>query len=340
MNEIPDNAIDVIVTSPPYNRKKVYSSDSAVPAVYNDNQDEELYFQFLERVWKECFRVLKPEGLFFLNIGDAARDQGKSEQVVERAVKSGFTRLQTVIWVKSFLGKGHYTPSGGKKRLNNIWENVFILVKDKNRYNIVPEAVGIPYADKSNIGRYSDVDLRDAGNVWLVPYSKTTGATIKKGHDAPFPVELSYKCIKLAGSSVTSVLDPFGGTCSTLAATRLLGKKGYAYEKYPRRDAIKERILNSDFVEKPAILIPHLELAITVLASLLQKVPLNSLDVGFKYTKKEKLEMDITREVLEKLSLEVPLLEEYSKLFQHIRKEFDERVAERSLSSFFDVKKK
>ena len=49
--------------------------------------------------------------LFFLNIGDSAKDQGISEKVVTTAVEAGWTRIQDVIWVKSIYGKGHYTPS-------------------------------------------------------------------------------------------------------------------------------------------------------------------------------------------------------------------------------------
>ncbi len=194
MHEIESNSIDVIITSPPYNRDKRYSDD--IGDIYNDKQPKDEYFQFLSRVWQECYRVLNPKGIFFLNIGDAAPDQGLSAEVVQLAVKVGFHRLQTIIWIKSLLGKGHFTPSGGSRRLNNVWENIFVLVKDKKSYYINPKAIGIPYADKSNIGRYAEEDIRDAGNVWLIPYSKTTGATIKKGHEAPFPIELPYLCIK------------------------------------------------------------------------------------------------------------------------------------------------
>ena len=68
-----------------------------------------------------------------------------------------------------------------------------------------------------DIGRYGDTDLRDAGNVWLIPYTRTTGHSVKKGHDAPFPIELPYRCIKLVPGT-RRVLDPFGGSGSTLIA--------------------------------------------------------------------------------------------------------------------------
>jgi site-specific DNA-methyltransferase (adenine-specific) len=243
MHHLNDNSINVIITSPPYNVGKDYNinkDDSTDNVSYDDRKTFLEYIAFLKRVFTECYRVLSEDGVFFLNVGDSAKDQGKSEDVVRCAIDTGFKRLQTVIWIKSIFGKGHYTPSGGNRRLNNVWEYVYILIKSK-RYNIDPRAIGIPYADKSNIGRYSKIDLRDAGDIWFIPYSKTTGATIKKGHEAPFPIELALRCLKLVPHAKT-VLDPFAGTGSTLRATKELNLIGYGYEILPRLDIIKQRL--------------------------------------------------------------------------------------------------
>lgn len=309
MGEIENNSIDVIVTSPPYNRNKRYSDDTG--QIYNDKKPQEEYFRFLSRVWRECYRVLNPKGIFFLNIGDAAPDQGLSEEVVQLAVKAGFHRLQTIIWIKSFLGKGHFTPTGGRRRLNNLWENIFVLVKNRKKYQMNPKAIGVPYVDKSNIGRYAEEDIRDAGNVWLVPYAKTTGATIKKGHEAPFPIELPYKCIKLAEGE--TVLDPFAGIGSTLAAARLLKKKGFGYEKFPRKEIIRERIMESTPQNPPSILIPHMELAINILANYCNSIKLSDLGrKGFlKFFKKERTDMGILKDVTDQMNLSIPFLEDY-----------------------------
>ena len=314
MSEILDNSIDTIITSPPYNRNKTYSDD--VGNEYNDQMTEDQYFAFLKQVWSECFRCLKPEGVFFLNIGDAATDQGKSEKVVNLAVDVGFQRIQTVIWLKSFLGRGHYTPSGGDKRLNNLWENIFVLVKDKKKYQLFPKHIGVPYADKSNIGRYGEEDLRDAGNVWFIPYSKTTGMNIKKGHDAPFPIELPLKCIKLTNAK--RVLDPFLGTGSTLAATKLMGIQGIGYEKFPRKELIRETIesSNKDILSKlddQQILLPHLELTINKLVEVINSIqkihPVTP--ESFKFTKKELKELEIVSSVINNLKLDLGFLNSY-----------------------------
>ncbi|MHA1372619.1 MAG: DNA-methyltransferase, partial [Promethearchaeota archaeon] len=253
MKEIGDNTIDVIITSPPYNVGKKYSS---VTGTYNDRLDYNEYLDFLYRVFKECYRVSRDNVVFFLNIGDSAKSQGKSEDVVRQAVKAGFKRLQTVIWIKSIFGKGHYTPSGGNRRLNNLWEFIFILIKS-DKYHIDPKSIGIPYSDKSNIGRYTNEDRRDAGDVWFIPYAKTTGKTIKKGHEAPFPIELPMRCLKLVPDAKV-VLDPFAGTGSTLRAAHELGLTGYGYECFPNEETIRERMTEPVNLTKTPLL-PQLE---------------------------------------------------------------------------------
>ncbi|MFX1512715.1 MAG: DNA methyltransferase, partial [Promethearchaeota archaeon] len=152
-------------------------------------------------------------------------------------------------------------------------------------------------------------DLRDAGNAWLIPYRKTTGATIKKGHEAPFPIELPYRCIKLT-PNCQRVLDPFGGTCSTLAAAEYLGIEGTAYELFPRRKVIIERITSiNTFIPQDDILIPHLEQTILVLSKNLKKIGENGIDISslFQQTsKKAKIEYKIMKDVLKRLGVDLP----------------------------------
>jgi len=325
MSELEDESIDVIITSPPYNRGKVYTSDNG--EIHDDRMEESEYLSFLIKIWKECYRVAKKSAVFFLNIGDSALDQGKSEKVAMSAEKASWIRIQDIIWVKSFLGKGHYTPSGGNRRLNNLWEHVYLFVKDRNEYQLEPKAIGIPYTDKSNIGRYSDVDLRDPGNVWLIPYVKTTGATIKKGHEAPFPIGLPYKCTKLV-PNVKTVLDPFGGTCSTLAACLKLNVKGYAYEKYPRTEVIKSRILEGkDFSEETENLIPHLEMAITLLGDLFND---SMFDFPRIKSKTDLTKFQILRAILDNLKVDNRFkhnLEDKIALFQGSKREIGKQKA-------------
>jgi len=320
MSELEDESIDVIITSPPYNRGKTYSSDYG--EFHNDKMEDPEYYSFLTTIWSECYRVAKKSALFFLNIGDSAGDQGKSEKVAKSAEKASWKRIQDIIWVKSFLGKGHYTPSGGNRRLNNLWEHIFLFVKNTKEYKIDPKAIGIPYTDKSNVGRYSDTDLRDPGNVWLIPYMKTTGITIKKGHEAPFPIGLPYRCIKMV-PNVKTVLDPFGGTCSTIAACLKLGVKGYAYEKYPRIEVIKSRILEGeDYYESEENLIPHLELSLKLLIDLLSET---SLVLPVIKSKMEFSNFQILNVVLNNLNIDNSFKGNLEKRIEHFRDSLNQK---------------
>ncbi|MHA1916740.1 MAG: DNA-methyltransferase [Candidatus Ranarchaeia archaeon] len=279
MEEVKTNSIDVIITSPPYNVGKLYS----VKEPNSDLRTEKTYLEFLSRIFSECFRVLKPSGVFYLNIGDSAKDQGKSEKVVQTAVKTGFKRLQTIIWIKSIFGKGHYTPSGKNRRLNNLWENIYVLIKSRN-YEIQPREIGIPYSDKSNIGRYSEKDLRDAGDIWFIPYQVTTGKTKKKNHPAPFPIELPLQCIKLT-KNVTTVLDPFAGTGTTLAAAQQLGKKGIGYETNPDKNVIIEKIQTKK-INKEKPLLPQMENYIKTTTKILKQIQKNKPETITKILQK------------------------------------------------------
>lgn len=307
MSAISSEAVDVIVTSPPYNRGKTYSSDTG--ARCDDALPNRDYEAFLARVFAELYRVLRSDGVFFLNIGDSARDLGKSESVLATARAAGFEHLQTVIWVKSLLGRGHYTPSGGARRLNNLWENLYILVKDRRAYRLDTSAIGIPYADKSNIGRYGSTDKRDPGNVWLIPYAQTTGASQKKGHDAPYPHELVRRCLALVpGARV--VLDPFLGTGVTLSVCRAQGLIGLGYEKFPRRSLIESVISSPPPLHREPALLPHYEKSIALLlGALTELAEPNEIQSWARRKRRSKVgknSLAILADVLESLDLADP----------------------------------
>ena len=295
-NHLEPESVDVIVTSPPYNIGKKYVGDDG--KVYEDKLGGPDYRQLLLAVFEECEEVLKKDGVFFLNIGDTAKFPRRSEQVLNWAEEAGFILLQKVVWVKSMLGRGHYTPSGGTRRFDNVWESIYILVKDRKNYRLNTKNIGVPYADKSNIGRYSDSDCKDPGNVWLIPYQKTTGKTSKKIHAAPYPIGIPYKCIK-AVPDVELVLDPFAGLGTTMAAAKLLGVSGVGFELYPIKQEIAH-VIKTAQAPKDIALIPHLETAIKLLSLPRQRLYKMAAE------NKNSEELRILSDVLKLLSLPGP----------------------------------
>jgi site-specific DNA-methyltransferase (adenine-specific) len=217
MGELKDESVKACVTSPPYFRGKKYE-------VQYDTFEE--YRAYLRRTWREVLRVLEDNGLFFVNIGDSFDNQFKSHEVAKDIVNTGFNLVQTVIWVK-----GHHSPVQGRRHLNHLFEYVFIFSKTRE-YSLDRLNIGIPYKDKSNIGRWKIAkrDLRCRGDVWNINY-ETVQRHSQKLHDAIFPKELPSLCIKLSGCGRSDlVLDPFLGSGTTVLAAAELGVPSVGYE--------------------------------------------------------------------------------------------------------------
>ena len=84
-------------------------------------------------------------------------------------------------------------------------------------------AIGVPYQDKTNIGRWrsSVEDKRDRGNVWFIPYPTIQAS---RPHPAVFPEKLPLRCIKLHGVKPDMIVyDPFMGIGTTALACISLG---------------------------------------------------------------------------------------------------------------------
>lgn len=204
-----------IVTSPRYNCGKDYGCG------ISDKTPRDTYLLEMRTMGELLFRVSADTCVFFLNVGDDADWPDRSYSVMKEYEAAGWNLVQTIIWTKHMSGRGHFQAISGEKRLNPLTENIFMLVKNKKAYSLDRLAIGAPYTDKSNIKRRGHTkDLRCAGNLWFIPYD-TVGKTIKKGHPAPFPVELAKKCILLNGCK-GPVLDPFAGILSTARACESL----------------------------------------------------------------------------------------------------------------------
>ena len=92
-------------------------------------------------------------------------------------------------------------------------------------------ALGVPYAHKSNIARWSHTggsDLRCRGNTWFIPYETIRNRDKQRPHPATFPVKLAENCIRLHGLRNDLVmLDPFLGIGNSAVAAQRCGVKEF-----------------------------------------------------------------------------------------------------------------
>ncbi len=230
-------SVDVVVTSPPYNLGVRY-------ATYVDDRPREEYLGWLEEVGREIRRVLAEEGSFFLNAGGKPTDPWVPFDILAR-LRPHF-RLQNVIhWIKAIslsrghgleeFSLGHYKPIGGQRFLHDCHEYVFHLTKT-GRVKLDRLAVGVPYQDKSNLGRWKQAtrDKRCRGNTWFIPYDTIQSREKERPHPATFPVRLPEMCLRLHGlERVRLVLDPFMGIGTTALACLRLGVSCLGFEIDP-----------------------------------------------------------------------------------------------------------
>jgi len=228
MKSLPDDSVDLVVTSPPYNLGIAYKS-------YNDKLSTAAYLEWSREWTGEVRRVLKESGSFFLNVGGAPADPWMPFELALQ-LREQFVLQNTIHWIKSITVEdragetksvGHFKPINSKRYVNDCHEYVFHFTRSGS----VPVdriAVGVPYADKSNISRWGHTggnDKRCRGNNWFIPYETILSRSKERPHPATFPVELARKCVELHGQAAGSItmLEPFLGIGHAAVAAGELG---------------------------------------------------------------------------------------------------------------------
>jgi len=210
--KIPENSIDLIVTSPPYNVDIKYNS-------HDDQISYEKYLEFSEKWMRRCYKWLEDDGRFCLNI---PLDKNKGGQqsvgadltnIAKKIVK--FNYHSTIIWNEGNISRR--TAWGS-------WKSA------SAPYVIAPVELVIVFYKKNwkkTSGSLESTINKKQFMEWTNGLWTFSGESKKKiGHPAPFPVKLPERCIRLFSYKDDTVLDPFLGSGSTLVAVYLTDRKG------------------------------------------------------------------------------------------------------------------
>jgi site-specific DNA-methyltransferase (adenine-specific) len=233
-----DKSVHLIVTSPPYWTLKKYETR---PGQLGGVSDYEEFLGELDRVWRECGRVLVPGGRICCVVGDVCiprRKDGRHRvmplhaDIQVRARSLGFDSLMPIFWQKiangvteavgngaGFYGKP-YQPGGVIK---NDVEYVLFLRKPGE------------YRTTSMLQKALSMLSKEEMQAWFCSaWSDIKGASTRDGHPAPFPVEIAERLIRMFSFAGDTVLDPFLGTGSTSIAAIRTGRNSIGVELEPK----------------------------------------------------------------------------------------------------------
>ena len=227
-------SVDLAFADPPFNIGYDYD-------IYDDRLDAEKYLDWSKQWIGEVARVLKPEGAFWLAIGDEYAAELKV--IAHREI--GLHMRNWVIWYYTF---GVHC----KKKFARSHAHLFHFVKDPKKFTFndlsirVPSARQLVYFDSraDAKGRVPDdtwilrpQDVPDGfdpqGDTWYVPRVCGTFKERAGWHGCQMPEQILGRIIRACSNPGEIVLDPFGGSGTTLVVAKKLGRRFLGFELSP-----------------------------------------------------------------------------------------------------------
>ncbi|MDH7489914.1 MAG: site-specific DNA-methyltransferase [Anaerolineae bacterium] len=230
LKAFPDNCVDLILTSPPYNFGLEYEGQG-------DAYFWEKYFDTLFAIFDQCIRVLKFGGRIAVNIQPLFSDYIPSHHII-----GNYFLSRKMIWKGEILWEKNnynckYTAWGSWKSPSNpylkyTWEFIEVFAKGTLR----------------KAGNPEDADITaDEFKKWVFArWSIAPERNMKEfGHPAMFPEELALRVIKLFSFVGDVVLDPFNGAGTTTAVAQRLGRRFVGIDISPEYCAVAKKRLRA-----------------------------------------------------------------------------------------------
>src|SRR5947199_379979 len=232
MNARPAESIDLVFADPPFNIGYDYD-------VYHDAKEYDHYLAWSREWIGAVHRVLKPDGTFWLAIGDEYAAELKIE-----SQKLGFHSRSWVIWYYTF-------GVNCKTKFSRSHAHLFHFVKNPKRFtfradelaNRIPSARQLVYGDSraNPEGRLPDdtwilrpQDLSDRftpdEDTWYFPRVAGTFKERAGFHGCQMPEQLLGRIIRTSSRPGEVVLDPFAGSGTTLVVAKKLGRRWLGFD--------------------------------------------------------------------------------------------------------------
>ena len=230
LSEIETGSVDLIVTSPPYPMiemwDETFSHQDPKIGIALNNGDGNAAFSgmhdVLDRVWRECDRVLADSGFVCINIGDAVRTVGgifrmysNHSRIIDSFIGMGYSVLPDIIWRKQsnapnkFMGSGMY-PAGAYV----TYEHEYILIFRKGGKRV--------FKGEEKTRRQKSAYFWEERNIWFSDLWEIKGTSQQmkqtaslRNRNASFPIEIPLRLVNMYSVEDDTVLDPFAGLGTT-----------------------------------------------------------------------------------------------------------------------------
>jgi len=208
MEELPDNSVHLMVTSPPYNVTKEYDDDLSLKE----------YLNLLNTVWRETYRVLVPGGRACVNIANLGRKPyiPLHSYIIDGMQEIGYLMRGEIIWNKASSASPSTAWGSWLSAANPVLRDIheYILIFSKETFS------------RKKMGKEATIKKEEflewTKSVWAFP-----AVSAKQiGHPAPFPEELPHRLIQLYTFKDDVILDPFVGS-GTACLSAIKDKRNY-----------------------------------------------------------------------------------------------------------------
>lgn len=257
MSFIPDTSVHLVLTSPPYWTLKKYEDNPDQMGHIGEYED---FLRELRQVWRECYRILVPGGRLICVVGDVCLSRKKHGRHVVMPLHSdicvmcrklGFDNLNPIIWYK--ISNANYEVKNGGAFLGKPYEPNAIIKNDIEFILMQRKGGGYrkPTLKQRELSKINKEDYHQ----WFRQFWTMGGESTKK-HPAPFPLELSYRLVRMFSFVGDTVLDPFAGTGTTSVAAMKCDRNSISIEIEQKYITMMRRRLGKE----SASLISNIEL--------------------------------------------------------------------------------